>query len=92
MPQREQEARPPTQDLLAGLYGYKIPVAFLVHRRALGGVSFALGTWAEESRSASASALDSRQRLVEAALDSTFAATETVPLIPEGALQRNSRS
>ena len=76
---REQEFRPPTQDLLAGLYGYKIPVAFLMHRRAPGGVSLAVGTWADASVEVRLGRVDARQRLVEAVVDASFAATDVAP-------------
>jgi hypothetical protein len=84
---REQDFRPPTQDLLAGLYGYKIPVAFLMHRRAPGGVSLAIGTWADGSVKIGSAALDARQRLVEAVVDASFAATDVAPFVHDDALQ-----
>ncbi len=43
---RQEEARPrlPTEDLLTGVYGERIPLAFVV-RGAPNGVAFHLGTW-----------------------------------------------
>lgn len=81
----DEDVRPPTQDLLSGLHGYKIPIAFLIQRGAPGGVSLSIGTWEPQSeREIRAATLDRRLSLVEASLDSIFATTEVAPCDPDG--------
>ena len=66
-PETGEALRPnrlPSEDIMIGLYGYKIPLAFLVQARPKG-VTVQLGTWSAAKReNASSAALDARQQIV----------------------------
>src|SRR5580704_16463842 len=47
----EKTFRLPTEDVITGLYGYKVPVAFLVEAKSEG-VSVSLGVWSPSNQNA----------------------------------------
>lgn len=76
----ERNVHLPTQDLLIGLYGLKIPVAFLVIAEP-GAVSINLGTWMRAGQFDPAGdeirmALADRHRTIQTSLQSAFHAVE----------------
>lgn len=67
-----QRTRSSSEDLLTGLYGYKIPIAFVV-RGSTSAVGIFVGTWsAQERENAPAAVLDERRNIVRAAMDSLY--------------------
>src|SRR5262249_5522802 len=48
-PNQERRTRLPSEDVLIGVYGYKIPLAFLILGEP-GGVTIHLGTWLPAGR------------------------------------------
>lgn len=69
----------PSNDLLVGLYGYKIPLAFLAWGEPAG-VAVHVGTWSPRRREAAAAAtLDSRQQVLGTMLRSLYTAVELEP-------------
>src|SRR5215469_4514517 len=70
----EQAARMLSEDVLTGLYGYKIPLAFLVLGEP-GGVAIHMGIWSPANReNAPAATLDHRERILGAVLSSLYPA------------------
>lgn len=63
----------PTEDVLVGLYGYKLPLAFLV-RAQPGSVALHLGVWSPLSENAGGAVLAARQEIVRATLRSLYPA------------------
>ncbi len=74
--QTSEEPRLPTQDLVTGLYGYKIPLALSLRHRPGRGLNVAIGTWETVIENNAASVMDQRQALVESALDGVFTFTQ----------------
>lgn len=70
-------AGPVTQDVLVGLHGYSIPLAFLITGDG-SETAIHLGTWSPRTREPKieASVLDSRQAVLEAALHGLFPAIQ----------------
>jgi hypothetical protein len=76
----EQAARMLSEDVLTGLYGYKIPLAFLVLGEP-GGVAIYMGVWSPFQReNASAATLDHRGRILGAVLGSLYPAIKLAPV------------
>ncbi len=76
---RSAPGRLVSEDVLIGLYGYKIPVAFVVEGAA-DGVVVQLGVWSPAEReSASASVMDDRQQILGSMLHSLYPSIELVP-------------
>jgi hypothetical protein len=72
----EPVLRMPSEDVLIGLYGYKIPVAFLVCGDEHG-VALHTGTWSPAQREKTKrEVLGDRQRLLEGLLRSTYPAVD----------------
>lgn len=75
-PNQEQPVRMLSEDVLVGLYGYKIPVAFLIQGTPKD-VAIHLGTWSPlERESASADMLNERQKILQTLLNSLYPAVE----------------
>jgi Helicase HerA, central domain len=73
---RERRVRLPSEDVLIGLYGYKIPLTCLIWGEP-SGVAIHLGTWSPNRlRDVSAKTLDSRQEILSAVLSSLYPAIE----------------
>ncbi|HEX9423789.1 MAG TPA: DUF87 domain-containing protein [Pyrinomonadaceae bacterium] len=90
MPATDQPARLLSEDVLIGLYGYKIPLAFFV-QGGRDGVDVRLGTWSPDKREdASATIMDARQEILGTSLNSLYPAVELVSAKPE--LERMSKS
>ncbi len=62
-------------DLLVGLYGYKIPLAFFVRGDPVG-IAIEFGTWAPVDENASAERLDEREALVRTVLQGLYPAVD----------------
>lgn len=76
----EQAARMLSEDVLTGLYGYKIPLAFLVMGEP-GGVAIHMGVWSPFQReNASADTLNQRERILSAVLGSLYPAIKLAPI------------
>ncbi len=76
----EQPARMLSEDVLTGLYGYRIPLAFLVLSEP-GRVAIHLGVWSPLNReNASAATLDHRGRILNAVLSSLYPAIKLAPV------------
>jgi len=74
-----QPTRLLSEDVLIGLYGYKIPLAFVV-QSGPNGVAIHLGTWSPgERENTSAASMDARQQILSTALNSLYPAIELVP-------------
>jgi hypothetical protein len=72
----EPRVRLPSEDVLIGVYGYKIPLAFLIWGEA-DSVAIHLGIWSPARReNPSAKMLDDRQEILKAALNSLYPAIE----------------
>ena len=70
----ERQVRMPSEDMLTALYGYKIPLAFLVQGDA-SGVAVHLGVWAKDGpQAASTNMLNHGQEILKASLDSLYPA------------------
>src|SRR5262245_58623705 len=68
----------PTKDLLIGIFGHKIPVAFVV-RGCTDEVAIHLGTWSPLGRGrVSADTLEQRHRILGAALRSLYSAVDLI--------------
>ena len=77
-PQQENPQQPMrlvSEDLLAGLYGYEIPLAFLL-RGEPGSVAVHLGTWSPVEENASAIILEGRQEILSTVLHGLYPAIE----------------
>src|SRR5216117_4420099 len=61
-------ARVVTADLLDGLHGYKIPLAFLLLGEATG-ATIEFGTWAPSDEEVPVATLDEREALVQTVLE-----------------------
>ncbi len=69
-----------SEDVLVGLYGYKIPLAFLVWGEPQG-VAVHVGTWSPSEREcASADILDSRQQILGTVLSGLYPAIDLEPV------------
>jgi len=76
----EQPARMISEDVLTGLYGYRIPLAFLVLSEP-GRVAIHMGVWSALNReNASAATLDHRGRILNAMLSSLYPAIKLAPV------------
>lgn len=73
--------RPRTAELLTGLYGYRIPVSFLV-RGTPAGVQVHLGTWS--SRVSSGSSQDRRRDVLQAVLAGLYTAVDVEAAAADG--------
>ena len=70
------QIRLPSEDILIGLAGFHIPVAFLVTGQEAG-VSINLGTWSQKEReNATAATLNSRNQVVGTLLESLYPAVD----------------
>jgi hypothetical protein len=68
-----------SEDILIGMYGYKIPLAFLVWGLP-GDLSVNLGVWSQAGReNAPANVLESRMNILAAVLKSLYPSIELVP-------------
>jgi Helicase HerA, central domain len=73
---RELRLHLPSRDMLTGLFGQRLPVAFVV-RGTPRGVSICLGTWSDATRErVSGEVLNARQGVLGAALSSLYPAIE----------------
>src|SRR5262249_42482056 len=82
---RDQKVRMPSEDLLMGMYGYKIPLSFAIWAEQAG-VTIHLGTWAAEGRKdIPAETLDERQEILRAALNSLYPLVEVSSVDPRSA-------
>jgi DNA helicase HerA-like ATPase len=70
-----------SQDLLMGLYGYKIPLAFLV-QGTRAGILVSLGTWSPEDEGATVDTLSGRQEILRTVLESLYPLVRTVHTEP----------
>src|ERR1700732_821842 len=61
----------PSTDLVIGLYGYKMPLAFLI-ANGPDGVAVHFGTWAHEQENKSEAVLESRQAVLRTVLRSLY--------------------
>jgi hypothetical protein len=75
---QEVEVRLPSEDLLVGLYGHKIPMAFLV-QGTTAGAAVHWGTWSPDRGPISKETIDERQRILKAALDALYPEVKVVP-------------
>jgi DNA helicase HerA-like ATPase len=67
-----EQPRLPSEDMLVGLSGYRIPLAFIIHSDA-NGVSIQFGAWSQQEReNAPPAVLNSRQQIVGAILQSLY--------------------
>jgi uncharacterized protein DUF87 len=73
-----QEHRLISEDVLIGLSGYKIPVAFLISGQP-GGVDIYLGTWSAD-QSKSAADVDSQRSILGAIIQSLYPHVEMKPI------------
>jgi hypothetical protein len=79
-PKPWQGERMLSEDVLVGLYGYKIPLAFLVWGEPQG-IAIHMGTWSPSEREhASADALDARQQILSAVLSGLYPAIDLEPV------------
>jgi len=79
-----------SEDVLIGLYGQKIPMAFLV-RASPRGVSIYFGTWSPSNQGkVSVEALDYRQGILKAGLESLYPAIEMTEVEAEAASELTS--
>jgi DNA helicase HerA-like ATPase len=73
---RDRTRTLPSEDVLVGLHGYKIPISFLI-RGERSGVRINVGTWSPVPvESTPANVLDARQHILESLLQSLFPAIE----------------
>ena len=74
---RAEPALLPTSDVLIGLYGYRIPMVFLV-RGTSEGITLNLGVWSSAKEKASTAVLNTRQEILKTILDSLYPGIEVV--------------
>jgi hypothetical protein len=73
--QRDQKVRLPSEDLLTGLFGYNIPLAFVV-RGTPSSVAIHIGTWLPtDSSDSSSQAVNQSQEVLRSLLNSMYPAT-----------------
>jgi hypothetical protein len=71
------------EDLAVGLYGYKIPLAFLIRGEA-GNIGIHLGIWSPSGQEgAPAAVLDERHEILGTVLRSLYPAIDLMPAAPE---------
>ena len=73
--------RLPTEDAITSLYGYKLPVAFLVEGKPEG-VAVHLGIWSPERQKTSPETLDSWKLILRASLNSLYSSVDYVDAQP----------
>lgn len=77
---QEKDVRAPSEDLITGLYGYKIPMAFLV-RGSSNGVAFQWGTWVrDQGTSANGNLSHHRQEILKTSLNALYPAISLSPV------------
>ena len=83
--QAQEKWVPPTADLIAGLYGYRIPLVFSVNGSTKG-LEFNLGTWSARAQESSTD-VDRRAHVLGTVLRGLYPRIDTV-VIPPAAIDR----